>query len=264
MGMDAASQHDGHRERLRERYQKAGLKDFAPHEVLELLLTFAIPRVDVNPISHRLIRRFGSLAAVLEASPEELQQVEGVGPRAAALLSMMVPLFQQYELSRLLPREQLNNFGQMIAYCCALFLGDSNESFYMVSLDARLNVLAAEQISRGTPTEVSVIPRTVVREALRRNAVGVVITHNHPSGACTPSQEDVDVTEEIRSALASVGIQLYDHVIVAGYDQYSFRRNGLLEQEEDGIGIAPALPLAADRPQRSLPVRRKKQTKDEK
>lgn len=255
--MAPSSMHDGHRERLRQRYAKNGFQDFAAHEVLELLLTYAIPRVDVNPISHALIRRFGSLSAVLEAKPEELQQVEGVGPKAAGLLSMIVPLFQQYEMSRLLPKCRLDNYGQMMDYCRALFLGAVNEEFYVITVDARLNVIAAEKMSQGTPTEVSIMPRAVVREALGRNAVGVVLTHNHPSGSAYPSQEDLDVTLGIRAALDSVGIVLYDHVIIARGEGYSFQRHDILSEERTAPGTEEASPLAADRPQRKLPPRKK-------
>lgn len=256
--MAPSSTHDGHRERLRQRYAANGLKDFAPHEALELLLTYAIPRVNVNPISHALIRRFGSLSAVLDAKMEELQQVEGVGPRAAALISMIVPLFQQYEMSRLMPKCRLEHYGQVMDYCRTLFLGARNEEFFVITLDARLNVIAAEKVGRGTPTEVVIMPRVVVREALSRNAVGVVIAHNHPSGAAFPSQEDLDVTRDIQSALDSVGIRLYDHVVISHNDVYSFQRHSLLSDAEKPVDMDETEPaLAADRPQRRLPPRKR-------
>lgn len=256
--MAPSSTHDGHRERLRQRYAANKLDDFAPHEVLELLLTYAIPRVDVNPISHALIRRFGSLSSVLEASPEELQQVEGVGARAAALISMMVPLFQQYERSKLTPKCRLDRYDQVMDYCRTLFMGAMDEEFYVITLDAKLNVIAAEKVSRGTPTQVAIAPRVVVREALRRNAVGVVIAHNHPSGAAYPSQEDLDVTRDIQAALDSVEIRLYDHVIIAQNERYSFQRHGVLLEEDTALAPdEPAQALAADRPQRRLPPRKR-------
>ena len=251
--------HAGHRERLRLRFDQEGLSGFAPHEVLELLLTYAIPRIDTNGLAHALIRRFGSLSAVLEASKEELAQVEGIGPRAAALLTMMLPLLRMYEQEKLLPRLCLGNFGDLAAYCRTLFLGAGVEQFYVLCLDAKLNLLSAVLLSQGTPSEVSVQARMVVQELMRRNAMGAVLCHNHPSGSVTPSYEDVRITQEIQHILESVGIRLYDHIIISGRKHYSFNAHHLL----DGGGDTAFLPaqepdaLAADRPLRTLPVREK-------
>ena len=212
--------HAGHRERLRRRYAKEGLNGFAPHEALELLLTYAIPRVDTNGLAHALIRRFGSLGAVLEASAAELQQVEGIGPSAATLLSMMVPLLRLYEQEKLRPRLSLNNYGDLAAYCRTLFLG-ANE------------------------------------EQIRHSAMGAVLSHNHPSGSASPSGEDVRITREIQHILESMGMRLYDHIVISGSRDYSFHAHHLL----DSMGETPAQPLrepddlAADRPLRVLPAR---------
>ena len=108
--------HAGHRERLRRRFGQEGLNGFAPHEALELLLTYALPRVDTNGLAHALIRRFGSLGAVLEASQADLTQVEGIGPRAAALITLMLPLFRMYQQEKLKPRLCLDNYGGLSAY----------------------------------------------------------------------------------------------------------------------------------------------------
>ncbi len=249
--------HAGHRERLRRRYAKEGLNGFAPHEALELLLTYAIPRVDTNGLAHALIRRFGSLGAVLEASAAELQQVEGIGPSAATLLSMMVPLLRLYEQEKLRPRLSLNNYGDLAAYCRTLFLGANEEQFYVLCLDARLNLISASLLSQGTPSEVSVQPRQVVQELIRHSAMGAVLSHNHPSGSASPSGEDVRITREIQHILESMGMRLYDHIVISGSRDYSFHAHHLL----DSMGETPAQPLrepddlAADRPLRVLPAR---------
>lgn len=258
--MTAFSEHDGHRERLRRRFEKDRLKNFSPHEILELLLTYALPRINVNPLAHQLLDHFGSLSAVLEASPAELCRIKGIGPRAATLVAMMLPLFQQYEWDKTMPRMQLDTYSQLAAYCRTLFLGASTEQFYVICLDAKLKVLATEMINSGTPLEVAVSPRLVVRELIRHNAMGAVITHNHPSGSPCPSQEDLDVTEEIRKALQSVDIRLYDHLIIADTEDFSFHRHGCLETELPILFPAAenAQSLAADRPQRKLPPRGKK------
>ena len=249
--------HAGHRERLRRRFDQEGLTGFAPHEALELLLTFALPRIDTNGLAHALIRRFGSLSGVLEASKAELTQVEGIGPHAAALITMMVPLLRMYEQEKLQPRLCLGNYGKLTAYCRTLFLGAGVEQFYVLCLDAKLNLLTAARLSQGTPSEVSVQPRQVVQELIRHNAMGAVICHNHPSGSVLPSREDVRLTREIQHILESMGMRLYDHIVVSGGRHYSFHAHQLL----DGCGAAVFPPdgetddLAADRPLRVLSVR---------
>ena len=252
--------HTGHRERLRRRFDQEGLKGFAPHEVLELLLTYAIPRIDTNGLAHALIRRFGSLSAVLEASKADLMQVEGIGPRAAALLTMMVPMLRMYEQDKLQPRPCLGNYGDLAAYCRTLFFGVGVEQFYVLCLDAKLNLLSAVLLSQGTPSEVSVQPRIVVQELIRHNAMGAVLCHNHPSGSVTPSFEDVRITQEIQHILDSMGMRLYDHIVVSGKKDYSFNAHHLLDSGSDSPAFLPAREadaLAAERPLRTLPMRGK-------
>ena len=210
------SEHAGHRERLRARYLREGLNGFAPHEVLELLLTYAIPRADTNPMAHALMNRFGSLHAVLEASPQELEQVPGVGPQAATLLSMLLPVLRMYEQEKLLPRKRFSNRQELTAYCRTLFLGAGCEQFYLLSFDAGMQLLAATCLSSGTPGEVSVSPRLIMQELMRRNAAAAVLTHNHPSGSPKPSQADLDITRDLLQTLRGVDIRLIDHIIIAG------------------------------------------------
>ncbi len=241
--------HAGHRERLRARFRQEGLHAFAPHEVLELLLTFAISRQDTNPLAHALIRRFGSLSAVLEASPEELEQTPGIGPHASTLIHLMLPLLQRYEQEKLLPRHQLNTYADLAAYCRTLYLGVGHEQFYLLCFDAQLQLLATCRLSEGTPGEVAVSPRLILRELVRRDALGAVISHNHPSGSSAPSREDMDITLEIQRLLRNAGIRLYDHVLIAGSQDFSFAAHHLLDNAPVAFS-APAdeTPLAADRP----------------
>ena len=246
------SEHAGHRRRLRERFRREGLGGFAPHETLELLLTYAIPRVDTNPLAHALIQRFGSLAGVLEASPAELEQTPGVGPQAASLIAMLVPLMRAYEQEKLLPRQKLATYADLRAFCRTLYLGVADERFYLLCLDARLKLLAVRLIAQGTPNQVRVEPRVVAQELLRHGAVGAVISHNHPSGSAQPSQEDADLTRSIRETLEKMDIRLYDHVLIAGSEDFSFFSHHLLDAPgaPDPIPEAGPLLLAADRPLR--------------
>lgn len=220
--------HAGHRERLRQRYKKEGLNGFSSHEVLELLLTYAIPRVNTNGPAHLLIERFGSFRAVLEASPEELQQVPGIGPQAAVFLSMLMPVLRRYEQEKTAARARLDVYDALADYCRSLFRGVNDEHCYLLCLDAKMTLTACVCLSRGTPAEVNIHPRMVVSEIVRHNATGVVLCHNHPAGSPEPSQADVDVTAEISKVLSSICVRLYDHVIISGNLDYSFRCHHLL------------------------------------
>ena len=255
--------HEGHRERLRRRFEQEGLSGFAPHEALELLLTYAIPRVDTNGLAHALIKRFGSLGAVLEAPKADLTQVKGIGPRAADLLTLMVPLLRMYEQEKLQPRLNLGSYSSLTAYCRTLFLGVGVEQFYVLCLDAKLNLLSASRLFQGTPSEVSVQPRMVVQELIRNNAMGAVLCHNHPSGSPVPSAEDVHITREIQHILESMGMRLYDHILISGQKDYSFFAHHLLDAggEASFTPVRDADVLAADRPLRALPFQ-KKQTEN--
>ena len=246
-------EHAGHRERLRKRYAENGFAGFAEHEILELLLTFAIPRVNTNPQAHRLIDRFGSLTGVLEADPKDLQTVEGIGPQAATLLSMMLPLLREYQQKKLLPRIRLESYADLAAYCRTLYLGVGHEEFYVLSLDADLRLLAAKRIARGTPTEVNALPRQVLEELLQNRASCAVISHNHPSGTAQPSQEDVNITLAIENVLNGVGIRLYDHILIADSQEYSFMRHHILGCHPSSSFREEGELEAAERPQRKLP-----------
>lgn len=221
--------HTGHRQRLRQRFEENQLHGFSDHEILELLLTYAIPRIDVNPLAHRLVNTFGSLSGVLEASPDELKKVEGIGERSASLLSLMVPLFCRYEQIRLQSKPRFVTYSALAGYCNTLFMGVRHEQFYLLGFDAKMQLIRAVKIADGTADEVRVSPKQIVREALRLNAVTVAVTHNHPSGDPLPSREDIELTRDIRDALSMVEIRLADHVVVGTYDTFSIFRNSILE-----------------------------------
>ena len=245
------SEHEGHRERLRARFKKEGLDGFALHEALELLLTYAIPRVDTNPIAHALMKRFGSLHGVLEASCAELEQVKGIGPGAAVLISMMLPLFRMYQQEQLQPRRSLDTYSNLAAYCHSLFVGARSEQVYLLCFDAKLSLTATVLLASGTPTEVSANPRLVMQELMRHSAVSAVLTHNHPSLSPLPSSEDIELTMDLQELMRSVGVRLIDHIIIAGDKDYSILATQAQAVRSGGTA------LAADRPQRKLPARKK-------
>ena len=229
------SEHEGHRDRLRSRFLKDGnMTGFAPHEALELLLTYAIPRKDVNPIAHRLMDHFGSFHAVLEARQEELTQVSEIGPGAAMLIRMLLPLFRLYENDRLAERKELTSYRAVRDYCASLFRGVTDERFYLISLDARLKIISTQVLSEGTVDEVAVYPRQVLSLLLRQNAQGAVLSHNHPGQSAEPSQADLEMTGLLEDVMQKVGIRLFDHVICGADGTYSFVQHQLLGAERTG------------------------------
>ncbi|HQP30689.1 MAG TPA: DNA repair protein RadC [Deltaproteobacteria bacterium] len=221
--------HDGHRARLRRRFLEQGLDGFDDHQVLELLLTYAIPRSDTNPVAHALMRRFGTLSAVLEADPRDLATVEGMGENAAAFLSLLPQATRRYFLDRVRQeRPRLDDPDKGTRYLMALMAGRSEEVFYILCLDTQCRVIYPALVSEGTVKEAHVHPRHVVQEALAHKAAAVILAHNHPSGALKPSLQDHQITRVLVQAFEPLDIKVLDHIIIAGEESYSFAREGVL------------------------------------
>jgi DNA repair protein RadC len=221
--------HKGHRERLKNRFLNEGLDAFEDHQVLELLLFQAIPRVDTNPIAHTLIKRFGSLSAVLEADPHDLESVEGVGRSAAIFLSMIPQMTRRYFSDRVMhARRPLINAEAAAEYLIPLMAGRAEEVFYVICLDSQLRALYPALISEGTVKDAVVHPRHVVEAAIRHKAAAVMLAHNHPGGSTKPSTHDLKLTERLVSSLKGIDINVVDHIIVAGDRIYSFAKEGVM------------------------------------
>lgn len=221
-----ASVHQGHRARQRKKLLENGPRAFADHELLEMLLYYAIPRRDTNELAHRLLERFGSLQGVFSATVEELSTVEGVGENAAVLLSL-VPQIWQRSLQGA-PERILNSVDKCGEYFAELLSGSRREMLWQVCLDGKGKVLSSRCLAEGDVSMAAVSVRQVVEYALRAGAVAVVLAHNHPSGVALPSQEDCATTRLIRDALRTMNIQLVDHIIVADGDYVSMAASGLL------------------------------------
>lgn len=220
--------HDKHRERVRSRYLNEGLDSFEPHQILEMMLFYTIPRKDTNETAHLLLDKFGSLSNVFEAPPKELMKVAGIGESSAIFLNLISQLKRKYELDKLQNKEYIRNTEEAGEYAKTLFYGRIYECFFMIMLNAKNKIIHTEKISEGTLTETSVYPRNIVRSALQNNACSVIIAHNHPSGSMTPSREDADTTNAVKNALAYVNIELRDHIIVANSDYLSMKELNLI------------------------------------
>jgi DNA repair protein RadC len=211
------------------RFLKEGLESFEDHQVLELLLFQAVPRIDTNPLAHKLIHRFGSLSAVLEADPKDLASVDGIGENVAAFLSMIPHITRRYFFDRIkYSRKVLNTWEAAAEYLVPLMAGRSEEVFYVICLDSQLKVLYPALISEGTVKDALVHPRHVAEAAVRHKAASVILAHNHPAGSVKPSAHDHKLTRKLVQALGGINVQVVDHIIVAGELIYSFQREGTL------------------------------------
>lgn len=219
----------GHRQRLRERFLAGGGKDMADYELLELLLTIAIPRRDVKPIAKALIRRFGSFARVVNADREELFEISGVKESTYIVFRMIVAALERVTWQNLHENELpvLMTTDALVDYCRATMAFSDVEELHIIYLNSKLHVMKQELMQKGTINMVSVHPREVVKAALANKSTSIIMVHNHPSGDVTPSQADIQITQQIRDACATIGVRLIDHIIISPGDAYSFNSHGM-------------------------------------
>lgn len=220
--------HDGHREKMRHRFLQGGLDHFADHEALELLLYYAIPRRDTNPIAHALMERYGSLPAVLSAPVEDLQKVEGIGESAAVLLKLVPQLYHKARLADAAQETVLNSAQRCGAYLLERFADERNEVVYQLCLDRKGKLLACKRLGEGNVSSAEMDVRRVVENAILTGASAVVLSHNHPSGIALPSKDDYAATQRVKDALSTIGVALTDHIIVADGDFVSMADSGYL------------------------------------
>lgn len=219
-----------HRERLRRRFEKSGFRGFHDYEVLELLLTYVIPRKDTKPTAKELIKRFKHLPGVLSADMRELAQVNGIGPQAARFLKIVDAFIGFYFDQKALGGDiQFTQLSQLVDYFRATVGRNPNEVMRVLYLNSQNKLLCAENLSEGTVSETVVLPRKIVETSLKQQATTVIIAHNHPGGLSEPSENDNAVTQQIKNALQTVNITLQEHIIIAAESFYSYRQSGILD-----------------------------------
>lgn len=223
--------HGGHRERLRKRLENEGLDSFEPHEVLELILFYSIPRADTNPIAHKLLERFGSLSAVMEAPISELVKVDGIGANSAALISMMPQLARKYLLDKNNRGVVLDSIEKIGRFIMPYYIGSNVEKFYLICLDKKCKLLNCSMMAEGSFDNVTVDMRLVCKTALDCSATSVVLSHNHAQGFALPSGNDILVTRQVAAALKLISVDVVDHIIVAGDDFISLLQSGYFVKE---------------------------------
>ena len=227
--------HEGHRQRMKERFLKEGLDNFDQIQVLELLLFYCIPQGDTNPLAHRLLDQFGSLAQVLEAPISELRKVEGIGPHTATMMHLITSLSRYYMVNRYSHDNILDTTESCGQYLVPYFFGRRNETVFLLCLDAKCKMLCCKEIGEGSVNSAGVPVRRIVETALNANATTVVLAHNHPSGIALPSSDDVQTTHRVAAALDTVDIILADHIIVADDDFVSLVQSGVYRPVQGGF-----------------------------
>lgn len=222
--------HRGHRARLKTEFLARGLAGIPDHKALELLLCFAIPQGDVNPLAHRLMDTFGSLSGVFNATPEQLMQVKGVGEHAACLIKLIPELGGRYQADRSKLGDILDTTDRLGEYLSPEFFGQRNEITVVLCLDAKCKALHCRQLAEGCADSTSLSLRKMMEIAFACNASQVVLAHNHPSNIAMPSQEDILATKMAFDAFRQVDILLRDHLIFSHDDYISLRDSGYFAQ----------------------------------
>lgn len=220
----------GHRERLRRRFLLGGGRDMPDYELLELLLTIAIPRRDVKPLAKELIRKFGSFAEVVNAPLEELMLVKGVKENTAAVLRIVreCSVRSSWQSLRGMDALVISDFDAMVDYCRSAMAYQTVEEFRIIFLNSKLYVIGEEIQQRGTVDQVAIHPREVIKSAMMHGASAMILVHNHPSGIVTPSKADMEITKRIKEAAEAVSIRLFDHLIISKSSVYSFHNQGFV------------------------------------
>lgn len=220
---------EGHRQRLRDKFLAQGIEAFTDAEIIELLLTFGTPRSDCKEAARALLAQFGSLPAVLDAAPVQLQQVKGVGPKNTFALHFIQGVARRYLHQRVVGKEYVRSSREVADYLIHSMRGLQHEVLTVVFLDAAHAVLDATVVAEGTVTVNTIYPRELVKAALARNASALVIAHNHPSGSLAPSRQDSELTRSLYLVCSFMHLDLLDHLIIGAGDQvYSFADQGLM------------------------------------
>lgn len=225
---DGDSRH-GHRARLRERYARCGINSLADYEIVEMLLSLAIPRVDVKPAAKKLIARFTNLRGILDAPEDELTKIDGIGETAAVSLKFVKDLISVYHANELQAGgSPITTLTRLKNYFKSKIVSEQIEVLEMVCFDAKLHIIGDSSIRlvEGTVNSANVDIRKIVEIAIRRGASSIAISHNHPSGDPSPSLEDIRFTRRLAAACKPISISLIEHVIVSKSACFSFRKDG--------------------------------------
>ena len=217
-----------HRKRLRERFALSASEGMRDYEILELLLTYAIPRRDVKPTAKKLIERFKNVPGILDADLKEIGAVEGMGEASSVLVKLIKDVCGLYLQEKMARKDFLASPKAVIDFARVKISGLAHESFMVIYANVKNEVLSHEILQEGTVDHAVVYPRRILESALAHHAAGLILLHNHPSGHCEPSASDKALTRKLCDAVRAVDIRILDHIIVGKGGYYSFAENGFL------------------------------------
>jgi len=217
-----------HRQRLRARFMQGGAAAIPDYELLELVLFRAIPRRDVKPLARVLMDRFGDFNRVITAPEPRLRDISGVGDAVIVELKVIEAAAHRMARSRVMRQHVLSGWDALLDYCHTTMAHRETEQFRVIYLDRKNVVIGDEEQGKGTVDHVPVYPREVAKRAIELNASALILVHNHPSGDPTPSQADIDMTQQIFAACSALGLTLHDHLIIGKSRELSFRSEGYL------------------------------------
>ena len=217
--------HNGHRQRVLDRFRKEGIDSFSPHNILEMVLFYSIPRMDTNEIAHRLIDRFGSVAGVFDAPESELLKVDGIGERSAAFLKM-IPQLARYYMTEKAEDKIITSSRDAGEYLLPRYIGRTTEAVMVICLDNKNKVISTQVVHEGNVNTAEISIQAIATAALGCNATSVIVAHNHPGGLSLPSNEDIKTTEVLCRTLSALNIKVLDHIIIADNDFVSLADSG--------------------------------------
>jgi len=217
-----------HRKRLREKFSAAGIDGLHEYERIELLLTCVIPRQDVKRRAKDLLKKFGSIKGILDAEPDDLRTVSGIGKESVILLKFIKEISSLYLKQKAAQKKQVCCTTELLDFCRAKMGGKKDEEFFVIYLDAQNQILEFETVQKGIVNQAVVYPRQVLENALKKKASAIILVHNHPSGHVRPSDADIRVTKTIMETAKMLDILVHDHIIIGEDRFFSFREEGLM------------------------------------
>ena len=225
--MEEKVDHSGHRKRIKTKVKKFGLKNLEEHEVMEVLLNYCIPRKDTNPLAHKLIQQFGSVANVLDAKPKSLMAISGLGETSAKKLSTFKQILEAYVNSKFTNIKRIKNINDLFSFAKGKFMLEDRECFVLVGLDNTYKITSTETITLNKSCVVKVEEQKII-EFIHKNSIEVLLVlHNHPHGTCRPSLDDIDNSKTLTKICVANYIRLYDHIIYSNQENrmYSYDSN---------------------------------------
>lgn len=221
--------HKNHRKRVREKFVQYGFQTFSEHEVLEMILFYSISRKDTNVIAHKLIERFGTLQAVLDAEYNDLIEVEGISDVSASLIMIYRELYKYVRTKSVKQDSDLSTVYKICDFCCQYFSHHVEESLILITLGENRMLKCVDVISNGCESETAFYPRKIMKAIVKNRATDVVIAHNHPKGLPDPSSNDTLITQKLKKMLSDIGVNIVDHIVCSGERYMSFSERGLLK-----------------------------------